>query len=294
MRKFIALLISLSMLTLCACSGENGDSSSETQSDVSQTQNQTEYVTDWGTDLLPANFPAPPSGMHELTVESGSASDDGYRSDWVRLVFTCFEKDIYEFSNQLIANGYMGGIKNIASPSTYFLEGFNGSWHDGENLVIINNAAITESGEVAFVFDVMKCIESFPDALETIFPRFNGYAKGTGQYYRYNEDMEIVSREFEGTFSDNSWYWDFGFENAFVGVTLEQLTEYENALVEALFAGNSATSVVDGCTVISYDLVKEVGDDVYGVFMAYNQTLKTLDIVYTNDISLVTGQEIQR
>ena len=52
------------------------------------------------------------------------------------------------------------------------------------------------------------------------------------------------------------------------------------------FSGSSATSITDGCTVVSYDLVKEIGDKVYGVFIVYNEILKTMDIVYTNNIYL--------
>lgn len=294
MKKFISAIIVLFMLFLCACSEQETTPDTTEQSEVSQTESQIDYISEWGTDLLPANFPAPPESAHDLSIDSGSASVDSYRSDWVRIIFTCFERDIYEFANRLKANGYTGGVKNIASPSSYYPAGFIGNWHDGENLVRINNAQVIETGEVTFVFDIIKCTKSFPEALETIFPKFDGYAIGTGQYYKYNENMEIVSREFDGTFGDNAWYWDFGFENAFVGVTLEQLTEYENILVEALFGGTSSTSVVDDCTVITYNLYKEIGDGVYAVFIAYNQTLQMLDVVYTNEPSLVTGQSIDR
>ncbi|MBQ4603334.1 MAG: hypothetical protein IJB16_01915, partial [Clostridia bacterium] len=86
------------------------------------------------------------------------------------------------------------------------------------------------------------------------------------------------------------WSWDFGFENTFIGVTLEEVEAYVNDLVNAEFSGSSATSVTDGCTVVSYDLIKETGNNTYGVFIAYNQILKTMDIVYTNDIYLYVQQ----
>lgn len=293
MKRITAAILALSILFLCACSGQNSNNDASTTANQ-QTESVTKSFSDWGSNLLPSDFPAPPASAYNISIDSGKASDNGYRSDFVRVIFTCFERDIYDFSNKLQANGYVGGIKNIQSHSTYYPEGFLGAWQNGVKLIRVNNAKINETGDITFVFDIIDCIDSFPEPLERLFPKFNGYSKGTGQYYRYNENQEIVSREFEGDFTQDAWYWDFGFENAFIGVTNEQLTEYENILVEEMFGGESSVTVADDCTFITYNLYKEIGGVLYGVFIAYNQTLRMLDIVYTNEPSLITGQEVVR
>lgn len=293
MKKLLSILTALSMLFLCACSGQSGTGETTTSASTTsaETAKTVKFFTEWGTDKLPAEFPAPPENAHSLTVSTGKASDTGYRTDWVRLKFTCTEEAFYTFSNALIELGYIGGVKNIASPSTYFLAGFNGGWQNGENLVRINNAEKQDNNEITFTVDILGCTDTFPDELEKIFPKFDGYTKSGGMFYLYNEAREVVSHTFDGAFGNDIWHWDFGFENAFIGVTANDLSEYEAALVEAGFAGKSANSTVDGCTVISYDLVKETEKFTYGVFMVYNQTLRTLDIVYTNDIELVIGKQ---
>ena len=289
MKRLIAFVISISLILLCACSGNETQTENSSNETVQTTEHPNSF-SEWGTDLLPAEFPAPVKGMHDLKVESGNASEDTYRTDWVRLTFTCFEKAIYDFSNSLASNGYIGGIKNIHAPTGYYYEGFNGNWQNGKNIVRVNSSKTLDSGEIEFVFDILECRESFPAELAEAFPKFEGYAISTGKYYLYNDDKsEVISRKFGGVLSDNSWYWDFGYEDAFIGVSMDEITAYENALVKAGFGGECSTSVVDGCTVISYDLYKTVGDKRHAVFVAYNQILKTLDIVYTNDASLFTG-----
>lgn len=289
MKRLIALIISISFIFLCACSDNETQIDNSTKETVATTEHPDAF-SEWGTDLLPEDFPVPVKGMHSLRIESGKASEDTYRTDWVRLTFTCFEKDIYDFSNSLTSSGYVGGIKNIHAPTSYYYEGFNGTWQNGKNIVRVNSTKTLETGEIEFVFDILECRESFPAELAEAFPKFEGYAISTGKYYLYNDKKtEVISRKFGGVLSDNSWYWDFGYEDAFIGVTMDEISAYENALVDAGFGGDCSTSVVDGCTVISYDLYKTVGDKRYAVFVAYNQILKSLDIVYTNDASLFTG-----
>lgn len=291
MKKIIALSIVLMFIMLCGCSDNGKTVSDEPTVPVETTQHPNAF-TEWGTDLLPEDFPAPVQGMHDLKVEFHEASEGTYRTDWIRLTFTCFEKDIYTFSNAFNDCGYSGGIKNIYAPASYYFEGFNGAWQNRKNIVRINTTKNLDSGEIEFTFDILECRESFLDGMEAIFPRFEGYAISTGEYYLYNTNKtEVISTNFSGIISDNSWYLDYGYEHAFIGVTVDELSAYENKLVEAGFYGQSSTSVVDGCTVISYDLYKSVGDKKYAVFAAYNQTTQTLDIVYTNDSSLFTGTE---
>lgn len=289
MKKLIAFIISFSLVLLCACSGNETSGDNYPKETVALTEHPNSFG-EWGTDLLPEGFPSPVKGMHDLKIESGEPSKDTYRTNWVRLTFTCFEKNIYDFSNSLTSSGYIGGIKNIHAPTGYYYEGFNGAWQNGKNIVRVNSSKTLDSGEVEFVFDILECRDSFPAELEEKFPRFDGYAISTGKYYLYDENKtEVISRKFGGVLSDNSWYWDFGYEDAFIGVTMDEISAYENKLVKAGFGGECSTSVVDGCTVISYDLYKTVGENRYAVFVAYNQILKTLDIVYTNDASLFTG-----
>lgn len=300
MKKIIAFLLACSMLFLCACSdnGENIEttataeqsttvSPAETTSQVT-TNPDIEYVTEWNTDLLPEDFPAPPANTHNVEFDHGQANE-AYSSDWVRIQFTCPENEIYRFTNDFIKAGYTGGAKKIDAPSTYFLPGFNGYWQNGKNYIRVAASEYSENGELTLVIDITECKDNFPAVLTSVFPKFNGFAKNSGLYTEYDENKNITDNEFIGSLNAKSWTWDFGFENAFVGVTENELEAYVNELVNAEFAGATATSVVDGCTVISYDLIKEIGDKTYGVFIAYNQILKTMDILYTNNISILVG-----
>ncbi len=302
MKKTIAFILAFSMLFLCACSdkGENENNNTttasaeqsptvntaETTSAAATTNSDVEYVTEWGFDLLPEDFPAPPANTYNVEIDHGQANKT-YTSDWVRLQFTCPENEIYKFTNDFIKAGYTGGAKKIESPSTYFLAGFNGYWQNGKNYIRVAASEYSENGEITLLIDITECKDNFPDVLTSIFPKFNGFTKNAGIYNEYDENKNRTGNEFIGSLNAKSWSWDFGFENAFVGVTEDDLSAYENELVNAGFSGTSATSVTDGCTVISYDLIKEVGETTYGVFIVYNQILKTMDILYTNDISLL-------
>lgn len=288
MKRLIAAVLCLSILALCACS--KNETVEEIQTSVTESTTHPNTFTEWDSELVPENFPKPQPGMHDLEITTGSAGENGYRSDYVRLTFICFEKDIYEFSNSLSECGYVGGVKNIPSPAAYYAEGFTGNWHDGKKLVTINGYEVLSTGEVKFVFDIIDCIESFPEALEPIFPKFVGYSKTAPTYRLYNSKGEVVSEEFSGILGEGGWFWDFGFENAMVGVTMEQLNQYEIEMVDAGFGGNCITTYTDGCTVISYDMTKMIDGKIHGIYIAYNQSLKTMDVVYTNDISLVTGE----
>lgn len=300
MKNIVAILLAFSTILLCSCS-DKGKSNSEATASAEQsttvnitkaaavtgtTNPDIKYVTEWGTDLLPEDFPAPPANTYNVEIDQGQANKT-YASDWVRIRFTCPENEIYKFTNEFIKAGYIGGSKKIESPSTYFLPGFNGYWQNGKNYIRVAASEYGENGELTLVIDIAECKDSFPEALTSIFPKFNGYTKRSGIYNEYDENKNRTGNEFIGSLNANSWSWDFGFENTFVGVTEDDLVAYENELVNAGFSGASATSVTDGCTVISYDLIKEVGNKTYGVFIAYNQILKTMDIVYTNDISLL-------
>ncbi len=298
MKNFFSLLLVFSMIFLCACSDkktENDETAASEQStaststesvaDSTVTSSDIKYETEWGSDLLPEDFPAPPSYSHNIEINHGQANKT-YASDWVRIQFTCPENEIYRFTNSLLKAGYVGGAKKIETPSTYFPPGFNGYWHNGKNYIRVAASQYDENGELTLVIDITECKDNFPIVLTSIFPKFSGFSKNAGLYNEYDDNKNRLDNEFIGSLNANSWSWDFGFENAFVGVTENTLEAYVNELINADFAGASTTGTTDGCTVITYDLIKEIGDKTYGVFIVYNQILKTMDIVYTNDISL--------
>ena len=286
LKKIIsAILVSVFIFLLGSCSGKNGDSESTS---VSESETKTiNYISDWGSAVVPDDFPAPPSKAHAFSVSNGKADEagKGYRSDWTRLTFTCPEQEIYGFSNQLSQNGYIGGMRKMKNP-TYYSEGFNGNWQNGKTFVRIVSSEDIGGGETKFVIDFFDCTDNFPDALTEYFPKFNGYTKSGGYYYGYTSSDNIETETFSGSFHPVHWNWDFGFENAFVGVSQSEFEDYVSTLADSGFSGQYINSVLDGCSVISVDMVKYVSNnESYGAFMLYNQILKTFDIVYTNNIA---------
>ncbi len=302
MKKTIAFILAFSMLFLCACSNkkdignkETTDGQTSTTATIATTlvntskKDNIEVVTNWNSDLLPDDFPEPPNGTHDIIIEQNQPNNN-FDSDWVSIQFTCPENEIYRFTNNILKAGYIGGAKKIDMPSKYYRPGFNGAWQNGKNLIMVSASQYNELGEITVVINITDCKDRFPLVLTGIFPKFNGFSKNSGLYSEYDKDKNRLDNEFMGSLNAKSWTWDFGFERAFVGVTLEEVEAYVNELVNAEFAGKSETSVTDGCTVVSYDLVKETESCIYGVFIAYNQILKTLDILYTNDAMLLIGQ----
>ena len=297
MKKIIALMLAFLMLFLCACSDKKNinnettveQSLTETTIVNSSKKDDTDIITDWNSDLLPEDFPEPPNGMHDVVIEQNQ-SNINFDSDWVSIQFTCPENEIYKFTNDILKAGYIGGAKKIDMPSEYYRAGFNGAWQNGKNLIRISASQYNKLGEITVVIDITECKDRFPTVLTSVFPKFNGFSKNSGLYSEYDENKNRLDNEFIGSLNAKSWTWDFAFERAFVGVTLEEVENYVNELVNAEFAGKSATSVTDGCSVISYDLIKETETCVYGVFIIYNQILKTLDILYTNDAMLLIGK----
>ncbi len=289
MKKIIALTLAFLILSLCSCSDSKKNdtsrehSTSSVHGETTAEVSTVEYITEWGINLLPDDFPPPPSGAHSFEYEQ-VAADEEYASDRVRIRFTCPENEIYRFTNDLIKAGYSGGAKKINSPSTYFKPGFNGYWQNGKNYIRVAESKYEENGELTLRIDITECKDNFPAVLTNIFPKFDGYTKSNGVYSEYDDNKNQLDNEFIGSLNANSWTWGFASGNSFVGVTLEELDSYIDKLVNAGFSGSHSTSVTDGCTTIFYDLVKEKSDKTYGVLIAYNQILKTMDIVYTNDI----------
>ncbi len=296
MKKIVSLLLTASLIFLCSCSDTNDDITDNTSSaEVTESTTHPDAFSEWGTDLLPENFPAPPEGAHSLSIETGKASTEGqgYRSDWVSLNFTCLEKYYLDFAAEFFKAGYNGRTKYL-STTGYFPEGYNGSWQDGKTLVRLSKAVLNNDGEFEFRLDVMKCVDNFPSALEEYFPKFNGYSRNAGKYLGYNGIDSVVTEKFIGFDQSEHWYWDFGFENAFVGVTAEEFENYIDLLIDEGFSGRVSDTTADDCTVTSADLFKEISsDEVYGCFMLYNRSLQTLDIVYTNHVERYVGELVR-
>ena len=120
MKKIISLMLAASLIFLCACGKSDDNTPSESAAETTEsTTLHDKAFSEWGTDLLPENFPAPPKGAHSLTVQTGTPSADGngYRSDWVRLTFTCFDKDYLEFAAEFFKLGYSGRTKYLSGTS---------------------------------------------------------------------------------------------------------------------------------------------------------------------------------
>lgn len=299
MKKLLSVILILSMLLFCACSGKNDvqtEASTATTTETtrviettaaSTTKKAVEYFENWESELVPKNFPSPPEKAHSLKISSGKASTEGsgYRSDWIRISFICTENSFFNFAKQFEDNGYTGGFKNFQKAS-YYENGFMGYWQDGKNIVKINDTKTAENNEIRFTFDVIKCQDNFPDALLEFFPKFNGFTISEGTYCGHDDENSFETQNFKGTFNLPVWHWEFRFEHGFIGVEQTEFENYYNKLGKENFSGSISNSTLDGTTAITVDLTKEIDGNSFGVFMLYNQTLKTLDIAYTNDSSL--------
>ncbi len=293
MKKFFALFFAIMMIFLSACADkEDKQTSDSTQSSTNEAQKEPkEYITDWNTDLLPEKFPSPPEKAHTFSALKGKAGegDYAYTVDFTRITFICTEQAFYGFTNELSAIGYNGGVRNIVDGEYYNVDGFKGFWQNGETYVRISNSSPTDNGEYIFTLDVAPCVDNFPEELEEYFLKFNGYSQSRGRFFNFDANGNII--EGVSSFDEMTepfWLWDFRFSNGFVGVNQTEFEKYFYDLEKSGFEGTISTSTVDGMTVISGDMTKDSGGSAkFGVFMLYNTALKTLDIVYTNDTSLV-------
>lgn len=303
MKKLFAIILTISILFLCACSDNknNPDSlttTSAADSSVSttikplpvtptQTTAVPVIITDWGTDLLPKDFPAPPEGTFGFIIEQGNhETDDGnFKSDWVRLKFTCPAQSFFTFSNTMIDLGYIGAAKEITD-GTYYADGIKGFWQNGKHIVRINSSHLDDDGNLTVIIDVVPCTDNFPTQLLQYFPKFEGYTAGSGEYCGHDSGGNFLTHSIDSGFSPY-WHWSFRFADGFVGVSHDEFEAYYTLLGEMDFSGVITSSTVDGCNILSVDVEKTIGDYTYGVYMLFNQSLRTLDIVYTNNPSLV-------
>lgn len=283
MKRIIALLISAITLFLCACSGQS--EKPEETTETTAPESTVKYETDWRTAPLPASFPAPPEKMYDYYFSKGTASEKSgsYQADWLRLYFICPENEFFVFASKIKECGYTGSFKKFEGTTAYYPEGYYGHWQDGEHLIRINKAEALDSGDYKIVLDIVECSDNFPEALTQFFPKFDGVTKSTGSYCGHDEANQSETTEFNGAFESPYWHWNFIEDDCFVGVEEAEVEAYVDKLGRAGFVGPYVHSTTDGCSTLSVDLTKTVDGVKYGVFILYNETLKTLDILYTNN-----------
>lgn len=298
MKKTIALLLALSIIFLCACSKDGGADEETTTANVQTTlaaqttsaeettTSPPEYVTEWGSDLLPADFPSPPINTYDVTVSDIPATQKYSEAcfDTTRIIFSCPENEFYAFCNSLSDKGFFGGMKNISGGALYS-DGFAGGWKCDEYIIVIIDSMYKDNGDVKFCLDVSENVSAFPEALKAYFPEFAFPSHNGGTYLGYNSDGEQTNT-FNGSFEHVYWQWHFRFDNAFTGVSMDDFNNYIDALEAAGFSGKMESSVIDGCTVINGDIVK----DNYAILLTFNQALKRLDIIYTNHAAYYFGE----
>lgn len=293
MKKICALILAASMLLLCACST---DGTSEKKSPATTAaitaESEKEIISEWGSDLLPENFPAPPEGTYNFEIAQGNHETDesDYASDWVRIRFTCPTHNLHTFTNAFLSDSYTGGSRTIASDLNYYRNGVHGYWYGEEKIVKINSSTSNIS-ETTLIVDIVPVTKGLPDELLQFFPEFDGVSVGNGVYCGHDASLEFISSNPTGGLS-RYWHWEFlstgSTGNCFVGVTQDDFENYCDLLGEAKFSGPITSATVDGFNVTMVDVVKDIDGTTYGVYMLYNPSLMTLDIAFTNNPKLIT------
>ena len=291
MKKITALLLALSMIFLCACSNNNTDES-EPSKTAATTIEQTEttkaagYITEWESDLLPADFPPPPANTYGELVSILPAESEysGRCHEITRLIFTCPENNFYNFANGLGTYGFFGGMKKMTN-ATFYSDGFWGAWRGDKYSIIICDSTYADNGDLKICLDIVETFSAFPEALKEYFPEFAFPARAMGQYTGSNSKSDKTN-DFYGKFEHINWYWHIRFKDAFIGVSHDDFQNYCNELTAMGFSGTMETDTLDGCNMIRCDLFKGKS---LAVFMLYNEILKTLDVIYTNDPKSITG-----
>lgn len=294
MKKISAILLAFVLILLSACSG-NTTAGTETDAEtLSVPATKYNTITEWNTDLLPQKFPSPPKGTHDFSVVQGEGTKAAfaYTSDFVRITFICPENEFASFVNEMNTLGYKGGCKKVEN-GTFYSNGYHGYWQDGQKLVAINKSTETDNGEIIFQIDIADCVDNFPEALDGIFLKFNGYCKSIGSFCGHDGNGEQITDTFEGSLALPAWHWEFRFSNAFIGVEQVEFEKYFYDIEKSGYKGVLSTDSADGCTVMYGDLIKETAEGTYGIFMIYNLNFKTLDIAYTNDASIYTENNSQ-
>lgn len=294
MKKYFAFVLAISMIFLCACTGNDTGETTVTTSAV-QTTSESEKViiSEWNTDLLPADFPAPPEGTYNFEIAKGNHLTDAsdYASDWVRIRFTCPYVNFFNFTNSLIESGYKGRTRTVEeTDNIYYRNGVHGYWQNGTNIIKVNSSHL-ESGVLTVIIDVVPCTKGLPEKLLEFFPDFDGYCVGPGLYCGHDASLESISTTPDDKLNPN-WHWEFlctgDAGNAFIGVTEEEFDNYCDLLGEAKFSGPIGISTVDGFEVTTVDTVKDIDGTTYGAYMIYNPDLMILEFGFTNNPVLIT------
>lgn len=313
MKRFIALLLCIPMIFLCAC--DNGGKPNvsyvnvdeytgiprETKADWFETKPVSEGATGEKTtesiqiskDELPEGFPSIPEGTSNISIIKYPAekSTEGYRSDWIRFKFSAPKHSLMNFSTDLINAGYKGGIRFIESNIStyeYYPPDLYGGWQNGKHVISVVECEKEIDGSYAVTLDIVECGVSFYPELGQYFPVFEGYSMVPGVYKEVTSTGQLLNHEFDGAFHEK-WQITYIKENAFVGVTRRQYDNYVNALENNGFVGEIFVYELDGCSTYIYDGINSE-DELY-ISMIFNENLSTVDVVFTNDGSGFVAQQ---
>lgn len=299
MKKFSAIILTFTILFLCACTSAKTDNTTTTEfvpvklTETTVTTIPTTapvFFSEWPADLLPEKFPAPPEGSYAFEFAKGNPEKDegNFHSEWVRIRFVCPEQNFHTFTNEMVSLGYIGSSKRI-NEGTFYQSGYNGAWQDGKNIVRIDQTYTDANNNMQVTIDIVPCKNTFPDALTEIFPKFEGYTTSTGVYCGHDSNGTQISDSYKGSF-DTAWHWEYRFSKGYVGVSLEEFESYYETLGEMGFSGVISAALVDGCDMLSVDVEKTVGNTTYVAHLLFNQTTKTLDMAFSNDPSIYENQ----
>lgn len=307
MKRFIALLLCIPMIFLCACddgktvnpnvSYVNVDEYTgiprETKADWFETKPVSEGATGEKTtdliqisrDELPEGFPSIPEGTSNVSIIKYPAekSTEGYRSDWIRFKFSAPKHSLMNFSTDLVNAGYKGGIRFIESDASsyeYYPPDLYGGWQNGKHVISIVDCEKEIDGSYAVTLDIVECGTSFYPELGQYYPVFDGYSVVPGEYKEITQTGRVISHEFDGAFHE-IWQITYIKDNAFVGVSRNQFDSYVKSLEKAGFVGEVYQYDLDGCSTYFYDAA-DTKNKVY-ISVIFNENISTLDVLYTND-----------
>ncbi len=299
MKKISAIILTFSILFLCACTSEKSNNSETTAPAINKFTSATTTTlpttkpvifTEWPSDLIPEKFPAPPENSYAFEIAKGNQKTDegNFHSEWVRLRFICPEQNFHTFTNEMLNLGYSGASIKITK-GTFFQDGYLGAWQDGKNIIRINNTYTDPNSNMMVTIDIVPCKNTFPEALTEIFPKFEGYTSSTGVYCGHDSNGIQISDSYKGEF-DTNWHWEYRFSKSYVGVSLDEFKAYYETLGEMGFSGVISAALVDGCDMLSVDVEKTIGDTTYVAHLLFNQTTKMLDLAFSNDPSIYENQ----